>query len=71
VRNWNGYGTHMLGWMSVEVTAVNNTASEYGTMWAEPVRADGVEYVKKHSGVLLMGYPITGGTFTKRILEVY
>jgi hypothetical protein len=62
--------------MNLSVVAVDNMASEYRTMWIpETVKADGVEYLKKHAGgrgkVLLMVYMVTAGTFTKRVVQAY
>ena len=51
----------MLRRMSLHVSAVDNMASEYRTMWiADTVKSDGVEYLKKNGGgagkVLLIVY---------------
>ena len=66
----------MLRRMRLEVTAVDNMASEYRTMWIpDTVRTDGVEYLKRNDGgkgkVLLMVYMITAGTLMKRIVQAY
>ena len=71
VGSGNGYWTYMLRRLGVEVIAVDNMASEYRTTWVMPVKTDGVEYVKRHKEVLLLVYPVTGGMFTKRVLEAY
>ncbi|KAE8448724.1 hypothetical protein EG329_008939 [Mollisiaceae sp. DMI_Dod_QoI] len=73
----NGYWTYMLRRMKVgDVTAVDNIASEYRTMWiTDTVKSDGVDYLKQHHGgkgkILLMVYTITAGNFTKRVLQAY
>jgi len=72
----NGYWAYMLRRMKLDVTAVDNMASEYRTMWIDDtVKADGVEYLKKNSGgngsILLMVYMVTAGFFTKRVLREY
>jgi hypothetical protein len=72
----NGYWTYMLRRMDVDVTAIDNMASEYRTMWiSDTVKGDGVEYLKKNAGgkgkLLLMVYLVTAGTFTRRLLEAY
>ncbi|KAE9379814.1 hypothetical protein N431DRAFT_360981 [Stipitochalara longipes BDJ] len=72
----NGYWTYMLRRMKVDVTAVDNMASEYRTMWiSDTVKADGVDYLKKNAGgkgkLLLMVYVITAGTFSRRLLNTY
>ncbi|PQE09611.1 transcription factor nrm1 whi5 protein [Rutstroemia sp. NJR-2017a WRK4] len=72
----NGYWTYMLRRMKVDVTAVDNMASEYRRMWIDDtVKGDGVEYLRKNRGgqdkVLLMVYMVTAGTFTKRVLGAY
>lgn len=72
----NGYWTHMLRRMKLDVVAVDSMASEYRTMWIpDTVKSDGVEYLKRHDGgkamILLMVYMVTAGTFTKRVVEAY
>lgn len=72
----NGYWTHMMRQMMVDVVAVDNMASEYRTMWIpDTVKADGVDYLKKNGGgkdrILLMVYMITAGKFTHRVLQAY
>lgn len=72
----NGYWTYMLRRMKLDVTAVDNMASEYRTMWIDDtVQGDGVEYLNKNGGgkgrVLMMVYMVTAGTFTKRVLQAY
>jgi hypothetical protein len=72
----NGYWTYMLRRMNVAVTAVDNMASEYRTMWIpDTVKGDGVEYLKKTNGgknkLLLMVYMVTAGSFTKRVVNAY
>lgn len=62
--------------MKIDVTAVDNMASEYRMMWvSDTVKADGVEYLEKNAGgkgkVLLMVYMVTAGNFTKRLLDAY
>lgn len=66
----------MLRRLSVDVVAVDNMSSEYRTMWiSDTVKADGVEYLKRHNGgigrVLLMVYMVTAGAFTKKVLQTY
>ena len=72
----NGYWTYLLRRMNLEVTAVDNMASEYRTMWIpDTVKSDGVEYLKRNDGgkgkVLLMVYMVTAGTLMKRIVQAY
>lgn len=72
----NGYWTHMMRQMKIDVVAVDNMASEYRTMWIpDTVKADGVDYLKRNDGgkdrILLMVYMITAGKFTNRVLQAY
>jgi hypothetical protein len=72
----NGYWTYMLRKLKIEVTAVDNMASEYRTMWiSDTLRMDGVEYLKRNNGgmgkVLLMVYIVTAGNFCRRLLDEY
>lgn len=72
----NGYWTYMLRRMDLKVTAVDNMASEYRTLWiTDTVKSDGVDFLKKSGGgvgkILLMVYMVTAGTFTKRVVHAY
>jgi hypothetical protein len=62
--------------MGLNVTAVDNMASEYRTLWIpDTVKADGVQYLKKNGGgkgkILLMVYLVTAGSFAKQLIEAY
>lgn len=66
----------MLRKLKVEVTAVDNMASEYRTMWiSDTLKIDGVEYLKGNADgigkVLLMVYIVTAGTFSRPLLDAY
>jgi hypothetical protein len=72
----SGFWTYMLRRLSLSVTAVDNMASEYRTMWiSDTIKSDGVDYLKKNAGgagsILLMVYMVTAGTFTKRVVQAY
>jgi hypothetical protein len=72
----SGYWTYMLRRMGLNVTGVDNMASEYRMIWIpDMVNSDGVEYLKKNGGgagnILLMVYMVTAGTFTKRVVQAY
>ncbi len=72
----NGYWTYMLRRMKVDVTAIDNMASEYRTMWiSDTIKADGIDYLTKNAGgkgkVLLMIYIVTAGNFSRRLLTAY
>lgn len=72
----NGYWTYMLRQMNVPVTAVDNMASVYRTLWIpDTQKADGIDYLRTHNSgkgmLLLMVYPITSGNLTKRIVDAY
>lgn len=66
----------MLRRSGLDVTAVDNLASEYRTLWiSNTVKADGVKYLKQNKGcngrILLIVYPIVAGTYTKDIIHAY
>jgi len=72
----NGYWTFILRRLGLDVTAVDNLASEYRTIWiSDTVKVDGVKYLKQNNGcsgkVLLMVYPIVAGTYTKDVIRAY
>ena len=76
IGSGNGYWTHMLRKLGVEVQAVDNQQSKYRTAWiSNTIFAEGEKYLMKNGGckeqILLMVYPIVGTDFTVRILEAY
>ncbi|CAK3977121.1 hypothetical protein DOTSEDRAFT_50577 [Lecanosticta acicola] len=82
IGSGNGYWTYMLRRFETNpkkklaVTAIDNSQSEWRTMWiADTIEADGEKWLKQNKGgqdeVLLLVYPVVGGDFTSKMLKSY